>query len=183
MRSLAYLSRRLNGAFLIKIRPLSVVVVVVVINFSHFHLLECWNEGPNFFQGMIITKWRKYIDIFFKSSCPCIFVWSKLKFIQWRVLLLSPRGDNYGKAKIHWWNLKIFFSRTTGPISTKLDTIILGWRGFKFVQIKTPPFSKRRYFRYSYNTLTKFFSRITGPMSTKLCTVIPLSEGNSTWVC
>ena len=33
-----------------------------------------------------------------------------------------PRGDNYEIAKIHWWNLKIFFFRTTEPISTKLGT-------------------------------------------------------------
>ena len=33
-----------------------------------------------------------------------------------------PRGDNYEIVKIHWRNLKIFFSRTTGPISTKLGT-------------------------------------------------------------
>ena len=31
-----------------------------------------------------------------------------------------PRGDNYEIAKIHWQNLKIFFSRTTEPISTNL---------------------------------------------------------------
>ena len=33
-----------------------------------------------------------------------------------------PRRDNYEIAKIHGGNLKIFFSRTTGPISTKLGT-------------------------------------------------------------
>ena len=32
-----------------------------------------------------------------------------------------PRGDNYEIAKIHWQNLKIFSSRTTVPISTKLQ--------------------------------------------------------------
>ena len=45
-----------------------------------------------------------------------------------------PKGDNCEIAKIHRRNLKIFFSRTIGPISTKLG--ILGCRGFKFVQIK-----------------------------------------------
>ena len=34
-----------------------------------------------------------------------------------------PRGDNYQIAKIHWRNLKIFFSWTTGLISTKLGTM------------------------------------------------------------
>ena len=33
-----------------------------------------------------------------------------------------PRRDNYAKAKIYWRNLKIFFSRTAGPISTKFGT-------------------------------------------------------------
>ena len=33
-----------------------------------------------------------------------------------------PKGNNYKKAKIHWQNFIIFFSRTTGPISTKLGT-------------------------------------------------------------
>ena len=32
------------------------------------------------------------------------------------------RGDNYEIAKIHLWNIKIFFSKTTWPISTKLGT-------------------------------------------------------------
>ena len=30
------------------------------------------------------------------------------------------RRDNYKKVKTYWRNLKIFFSRTTGPISTKI---------------------------------------------------------------
>ena len=33
-----------------------------------------------------------------------------------------PRGDNYEIVKRHWRNLKIFFSRTTGPFSTQLGT-------------------------------------------------------------
>ena len=36
----------------------------------------------------------------------------------WRAQPL-PREDNYKIAKIHWWNLKIFFSRTIRSISTK----------------------------------------------------------------
>ena len=34
----------------------------------------------------------------------------------------SPRGDNNEIAKIHWRNSKIFFSRTTEPISTNFGT-------------------------------------------------------------
>ena len=33
-----------------------------------------------------------------------------------------PREDNYEIAKMHWQNFKIFFSRNTGSISTKLCT-------------------------------------------------------------
>ena len=34
-----------------------------------------------------------------------------------------PREDNYKIAKMHWLKLRILFSRTTGPISTKLCTM------------------------------------------------------------
>jgi hypothetical protein len=33
---------------------------------------------------------------------------------------LIQRGDNHKNVKLGWGHLKIFFSRTTGPISTKL---------------------------------------------------------------
>ena len=33
-----------------------------------------------------------------------------------------PRGDNKEITNIHWRNLKIFFLRTTGPISAKFGT-------------------------------------------------------------
>ena len=47
-----------------------------------------------------------------------------------------PRGDNNEIAKIHWQIYKIFFSRTTGPISTNLPQSIIGCRGFKSIQMK-----------------------------------------------
>jgi hypothetical protein len=34
----------------------------------------------------------------------------------------SPRGDNSERVKMHGKFLKIFFSRTIGPILTRLDT-------------------------------------------------------------
>ena len=42
--------------------------------------------------------------------------------------------------KKHWWNLKIFFSRTNGPISTNLGTKHSGWWGFKCSNEKTKIF-------------------------------------------
>ena len=50
----------------------------------------------------------------------------------------------------------IFFSKTNGPISTKLRTKHPWWRKFKFVQIKDPSFSKGTYSWNSENKLTKF---------------------------
>ena len=35
---------------------------------------------------------------------------------------IFPRGHNNEIAEIHWQNLRIFFFRTNGPISTKLGT-------------------------------------------------------------
>jgi hypothetical protein len=35
---------------------------------------------------------------------------------------LLQRGDNHKNVKIGWGLLKIFFSRTTGPILTRLGT-------------------------------------------------------------
>jgi hypothetical protein len=46
------------------------------------------------------------------------------------------RGDNHKNGKMGWGHLKIFFSRTSGPILTRLAQIIFRWRGFKFVQTK-----------------------------------------------
>ena len=58
-----------------------------------------------------------------------------------------PRGDNYEIGKVHqcWRNLEIVFSRTTGPISTKLGTkhpLVKGTQGFP---IRTIQVSKRRW--------------------------------------
>ena len=51
-----------------------------------------------------------------------------------------PRGDNNEISRIYWQNLKIFFSRTTGSIST----ILSGWNKWKI-----PPCSKGRWLRKS----------------------------------
>ena len=52
-----------------------------------------------------------------------ILGWRGFKFVCTNEGPLSfPRGDNYELAKIHWPNFKIFFSNTTGLISTKLGT-------------------------------------------------------------
>jgi hypothetical protein len=45
------------------------------------------------------------------------------------------RGDNHKNVKMGLGHLKIFFSRTTGPILTDVAQIILGRSRFKFVQM------------------------------------------------
>ena len=50
--------------------------------------------------------------------------------------------------------LKIFFSRTTGPISTKQSK--LGWRGFKFVQLKGFALFQREIIRKLQKYINKF---------------------------
>ena len=61
-----------------------------------------------------------------------------------------PRGNtcNYEIAKIHWRNSKIFFSRTAGPITTKLGIKHPWAKKLKVLQIRTTLFSKRRFFPF-----------------------------------
>jgi hypothetical protein len=49
---------------------------------------------------------------------------------------LFLRGDNYKNVKMGWGHLKIFFSRSTGPILTRLDINHPRGRGFNFIQMK-----------------------------------------------
>jgi hypothetical protein len=46
------------------------------------------------------------------------------------------RGDDLKNVKIGWGLLKIFFSRTTGLILTRLGTSHPWEKGLKFIQIK-----------------------------------------------
>ena len=84
-----------------------------------------WRNVKIFFSRTY--HWANFNQIWHNASLgegdSRLFKWSASYF---------PRGDNYKIAKIHWGNLKIFFPKITGPISTKF----LGWRGFKFVQMK-----------------------------------------------
>ena len=48
------------------------------------------------------------------------------------------REENQEIVKIHWRNLKIFFSRTTGPISTNLCTKYLWDKGIKLCSNEGP---------------------------------------------
>ena len=132
------------------VRPSVLPPVCLSLNFSQLNPLEplCqfqpnlaqsilrWREFKRFqtkdkahFQGEIITNWRNNID---KSSQePLCKIQPNLaqstldegnsSLFKWRPGPF-PRGDNYEIAIIYWQNLKIYFSRTTEPISTKLST-------------------------------------------------------------
>ena len=51
-----------------------------------------------------------------------ILGWKGFQFCSNEGPSFFSRGDNDKIEKIHWWNLKITFSRNSGPISTKLST-------------------------------------------------------------
>ena len=139
---LAHLSKILMWAFLIACRE---SVCPAVCKLFTFYLLQnhhvnfnqntkypwvngikvCWNEGPYLFpRGDDIYI---YTDEIKKSSPDQLAdfyqTWHLLRL--WRFSLLKwrampfERGDNNEKAKIHWRNVKLFFSRTDLPVSTK----------------------------------------------------------------
>ena len=82
------------------------------------------------------------------------------------------RGDYFKIAKIHWQNLKIFFSWTTKPISTKLCTRHPWMKGIQFCSNDGPcPFPTGGTCNYDiakidWQILKIFFSRATEPIST-----------------
>ena len=83
--------------------------------------------------------------------------------------------------KIHWWNLKIFFSRTTEPISTKLGTKHPWMKGIQICSNEGPCFFSRgdnyKMVKIHWRNLKIFFSWTTEPISTKLGTKYPRVRG------
>ena len=111
---LAYLSQRLKWAFLIKICPLllllsslsSLVLLLALLYTFHIYIFFSRTTGPISTKLGTLHPWVKKTQVCSNEGfCP------------------FPRGDNYEIVKIYWQNLKIFSSRTTGPISTKLHTM------------------------------------------------------------
>ena len=69
-------------------------------------------------------RWHKPFT--FSSSSPepqGQFQWIRIQVCSNEGPHPFPREDNYKIAKMHWLKLRILFSRTTGPISTKLCTM------------------------------------------------------------
>ena len=94
----------------------------------------CSNEGPHSSprgDNNEIAKihWRNSKIFFFRTNEPISTkLGTKHPWVKGTQVCSNegprpfPRGDNYEIVKIHWRNLKIFFSRTTKPISNKLGT-------------------------------------------------------------
>ena len=86
-----------------------------------------------------------------------------------------PRGDNYEIANIHWRNLKIFFSRTNEPISTKLGAMHPLVKRYQVWSNEGPcPFPRgdnNEIAKIHWRNLKVNFSRTTEPISTKLGTM------------
>ena len=95
----------------------------------------CSNEGPLTLpkgdnSEIVKILWLNLKKFFSRTTRPISTKlgtkhhWMKgIQFCSNERPLPFPRGDNYEIVKIHWRNLKIVFSRTTGPISTKLGTM------------------------------------------------------------
>jgi hypothetical protein len=111
---LAHLSWKLKWAFLIACCPASVCLSVCLS--VNFYIFDFFSRTT----GPILTKldtnhpWVKEIQVYSKEGDSP-----------------SPRGDNSERVKIHWKFLK-----PASQIQSNLVQIILGWREFKFVQIK-----------------------------------------------
>ena len=93
------------------------------------HLFK-WRALSFYKRKFLQNRWN--LKIFFKINGPIfqpylakiILGWSEFKFVQMKGHAgLFPRGDNDDIAKSNWRNLKILFSRTTEPISTRFGTM------------------------------------------------------------
>ena len=136
---------------------------------------------------------RKYIDklygiFFFRTNRPMSnklgvkLPWVKgIQICSDKGPCLFPRGNNSEMAKIHWQNLIIFFSRTTGSISIKLSTKHLRVKEIQIYSNEGPRPLPRRYNNEIANTHWRnvkiFFCWTIGSISTKLSIKLPRVKG------
>ena len=92
-----------------------------------------------------------------------------------------PRVDNYEIVKIHLRNLKIFFSKTTWPISTKLGTMYPWVMRTQVCWNEGPHLFSRgdnyEIAKIHWKNWKIFFSRTAGPISNWY--KAPLGKGDS----
>ena len=136
---------------------------VCLCKFSHFHLL-LQNHWANFNQ-----TWHKVSE---GEGDSRLFKWRPRP---------SQRGDNWELIKINWQLLKIFSSRTTGPILTKLGTKYPWVKGFQVCLNEGPHPSPRgdnnEIAKIHWQNSKIFYSRTTWTFSTKLVTMHPWVKG------
>ena len=154
---LAHLSWKVKWAFMIACRPSSVCPPVR-------KLFTLSSSSPEQ-QGQFQQNLEQSIDSF-------LLKWKARPFF---------KGRYYEIAKIFWQNLKLFSSRTTGPVSAKLGTSIHGWRESKFYQMRGHVLFQgeinMKFQKIHWRNLKIFSSRTTGPISTKLGTKRPSMKG------
>ena len=87
------------------------------------------------------------------------------------------RGDNFKIVKIHWMLWKIWWPRTSKPISSRLGSKHLWLKGIWFCSDEGSCPSQRGYIceivKICWQFVKIFFSRTIGPMITKLSTKHP----------
>ena len=103
----------------------------------------CSNEGdcpsPRGDNSETVKIHWKFLKIFFsRTSCPnsiklgTHYPWMKeIQVCSNKGPVPLLRGDNYKNVKMGWGHLKIYFSRTTEPILTRLGTDHLWGEGFQ----------------------------------------------------
>ena len=100
-----------------------------------------------------------------------ILGWRGFKFVQIKGPSLFQGEIITQIAKIYWSYLKIFFSRTTGPISTKLGTEHHWVKGIQVCWNEGPHLSQRgdswEIEKTHWKLFKIFFSRTTGTLMTK----------------
>ena len=108
-------------------------------------IFACWNEIKN-----IHSSWW-YLKLFFSRTTKPITTKICTKHSRAKGIQVCtnegphpfPGGDNYEIAKTHWWNLKIFFSRSTWQLSTKLGIKHLWEKGIQICSNRRPyPFPR-----------------------------------------
>ena len=121
------------------------------VSFSdHLSSVVCMSVRPSV--CLFVCLYTFHIFIFFSRTMGLISIKLGTKYPWVKGIQVCsnegprsfPRGNNYEVVKIHWQNLKIFFSRTTEPISNKFGTKHPWVKGIQFFQMKGPPFSKGR---------------------------------------
>ena len=83
-----------------------------------------------------MTNFKKLVGFnqtWHKSSCGK----GNSSTFKWTVSLFL-RGDNFKIVEIHWQNFKIFFSRTTRPLSTNFGTKHLWVKGIQVCSNEEP---------------------------------------------